>query len=330
MKHPVVLLALLCLFVSAVGCDKATPVAPTGSILTISANPSRIGLNGSSTITVIGRKPDGNPLNPGTEIRLSTDRGTLSPSVVEVDSGGRATATLRGSGVPGAAKITAATADATVETTVQIGESAETKPTLLLSVSPNSIETEESANITIIARNSDGSPAAAGQRIILTSTLGTISPSRVETRNDGTASATFTAGTLAGSAEITAVMGSSDAATTTVTIRDIATDISLSANPASVPQTGTPASDPIEITAVVINAQQQVLQNVLVTFSSPLGTLSQTTAFTDSSGRATVTLEITEAQIDNFSGGSFVVTAQAPGAGGDFIEETVTIDIEGQ
>lgn len=330
MKHAVVLLALLCLLVPALGCDKASPVAPTGSVLTISANPSKIGLNGSSTITVVGRKPDGNPLNPGTEIRLSTNLGTLSPTIVEVDSGGRATATLRGGGVKGPAEVTAATADATVKTTVQIGESEATNPSLILSVSPNSIETEETAIITIIARNADGSPAAAGQRVILTSSLGTISPSRVETRNDGTATATFTAGKLAGSATITAVMGSSVPATTTVTIRDIATDISLSANPASVPQTGTPANDPIEITAVVINAQQQVLQNVLVTFSSPLGELSSTTAFTDSSGKATVTLEITEAQIDSFSGGSFFVTARTPGAGGDFLTETVAIDIQGQ
>ena len=330
MKHAVVLLALLCLLAPALGCDKASPVAPVGSILTISANPSKIGLTGSSTITVVGRKPDGNALNPGTEIRLSSDLGTLSPSIVQVDSGGRATATLRGGGVPGPAKVTAATADATVETTIQIGETDTTKPSLLLSVSPNSIETEATAIITIIARNSDGSPAAAGQRIILTSSLGSISPSRVETRNDGTATATFTAGTLAGSAEITAVMGASDPATTTVTIRDIATDISLSANPASVPQTGTPADDPIEITAVVINAQQQVLQNVLVTFSSPLGELSATTAFTDSAGKATVTLEITEAQIDAFSPTNFSVTARTPGAGGDFLTETVLIDIQGQ
>src|SRR5215210_2642976 len=118
MKQAVGLLALLCLLTPSLGCDKATPVAPTGSILSLSANPTKIGLNGTSTITVVGRKPDGNPLNPGTEIRLSTDLGTISPSVVQVDSGGRATATLRGDGRPGPAKITAATADATVDTTI--------------------------------------------------------------------------------------------------------------------------------------------------------------------------------------------------------------------
>lgn len=321
---------LLCLLVPFLGCDKATPVAPSGTTLTISANPTKIGLTGSSTITVVGRKPDGNPLNPGTEIRLSSDRGTVSPSVVEVDSTGRATTTLRADGRSGAAKVTAAVADATAEISVQIGESAETKPSLIVSVSPNSVATKETAKITIIARNADGTSAAAGQNILLTSSLGSISPSTTQTQADGTATATFTAGTLAGSATITAVMGSSDAATTTVTIRDIATDMSLSANPSSVPQAGTPADNPIDITALVINAQQQVLPNVPVTFSTPVGELSSTIRSTDSSGTATVTLEITAAQIEAFNGSSFKVTASTPGAGGQFIERTVTITIQGR
>lgn len=330
MKRLAGLPVLLCLLVPFLGCDKATPVAPSGTTLTISANPTKIGLTGSSTITIVGRKPDGNPLNPGTEIRLSSDRGTVSPSIVEVDSSGRATATLRADGRSGTAKVTAAVADATVDISIQIGESAETKPSLLLSVSPNSVATGETATITVIARNADGSPAPAGQNVILTSTLGAISPSTVQTKADGTATAKFTAGTLAGSATITAVMGSSDAATTTVTIRDIATDLSVSANPTSVPATGTPDDEPIEITAVVINAQQQVLQNVPVTFSTELGSLSSTVGFTNSSGVATVELTVTEEQIRNFSGGSFTVTARVPGAGGKFIESEVEIDIQGK
>ena len=110
MKRLAGLPVILCLLVPFLGCDKATPVAPTGTTLTLSANPTKIGLTGSSTVTIVGRKPDGNPLNPGTEIRLTTDRGTISPSVVQVDSSGRATATLRGDGRSGPAKVTAATA----------------------------------------------------------------------------------------------------------------------------------------------------------------------------------------------------------------------------
>ena len=91
-----ILLLSLAVF-TLMGCDKATPVAPDGTVLIVSANPSKVSLNGTSTITVIGRRPDGNPLNPGTEIRLSVDRGTID-SIVAVDSNGRATATYRADG----------------------------------------------------------------------------------------------------------------------------------------------------------------------------------------------------------------------------------------
>ncbi len=92
---------------AAVGCDKASPVAPSGSILAVSANPTRIPLNGTSTITIIGRKPDGNPLNPGTEIHLSASLGTI-PSIVTTNSSGTATATFQSNGRLGTARISAA------------------------------------------------------------------------------------------------------------------------------------------------------------------------------------------------------------------------------
>lgn len=92
---------------AAVGCDKASPVAPSGSILAVSANPTRIPLNGTSTITIIGRKPDGNPLNPGTEIQLSASLGSI-PSIVTTNGSGTATAIFQSNGRLGTARISAA------------------------------------------------------------------------------------------------------------------------------------------------------------------------------------------------------------------------------
>ena len=323
MKQAVGLLVLLCLLVPALGCDKASPVAPAGSVLTISANPSRIGLNGSSTITVVGRKPDGNPLNPGTEIRLSTDLGTVSPGIVEVDSGGRATATLRADGRSGAAKVSAATADATVETTVQVGETGDTKPVLLVSVNPSTIPVEGNATVTVIARNSDGSPVAAGQTVILTSTLGTLSPNRPTTRSDGTATATLDAGGQAGTATITAILGASDAATTSVTIRDAATDISVQANPGSVPRSG----GEITLTAFVTNSQGQPLQGAPVTFEASRGELEFTgVVFTDTSGVATNTLTLDQEDLP-VGVNEVTVEASTPSGDGTLISDTTEIDI---
>jgi len=154
MKHAAGLL-LLVLLLPSLGCDKATPVAPGGTILTLSANPTRIGLNGSSTITIVGRKPDGNPLNPGTEIRLTTDLGTIEP-LVTVDNQGRATATLRADGRFGPAKVTAAAADASVETTVQIGEAARS---IVLQPTPTTIpETGGTIQLLATIRDASGLP----------------------------------------------------------------------------------------------------------------------------------------------------------------------------
>lgn len=315
------LLAAALLAIAA--CDKATPVAPAGTILSVSANPSRIGLNGTSTVTVFGRKPDGNPLNRGTEIRLSSSLGTI-PSLVTVDDSGAATAILRGDGRAGDATITATTGDGTVSTTttVQIGESATTKPILLVSVSPNNIPVESTATVTIIARNSDGSPVGAGQGVILTTTLGSLSPSRPTTRADGTTTSTFSAGIQPGSATITAILGSSDPTTTTVTIRDSATSINVQANPSVVPSSG----GTVTITAFVVNSQGLGVQGAQVNFQADNGTLSSTSAFTNTSGIATVTLTLTQENLDGED--AVTVTASTPRGDGGTISDTVTITVQ--
>ena len=316
---------LLLSLLPSVGCDKATPVAPNGTILTISANPSKVSLNGQSTITVVGRKPDGNPLNPGTEIRLTVDKGTLADSIVTTDSNGRATTTFRADGRSGAAKVTAMTGGGTTMATtdLQVGESTDTKPTVLISVSPSTVAVGGTATVTVIARNSDGSPLGAGQPVILTSTLGSLNPSRPTTRADGTATATLSAGNQAGSAEIRAIVGSSDAAMTTVTIRDAATDISLQANPSAVPAAG----GTITLTAFVTNSQGQPLQGAPVTFRSERGTLETTgVTFTDTSGVATNRLTLTQADLPA-SVTSFEVTASTPSGSGTLLSDTVTVNV---
>ena len=323
MKQAVGLLLLLCALIPSLGCDKATPVAPGGTTLTISASPTKIGLTGSSVLTIVGRKPDGNPLNPGTEIRLSTDRGTVEP-IVTVDSSGRATATLRADGRSGSAKVTASAGDATVETTIQIGESAETKPVLLISANPSTVPVEGEADITVIARNSDGSPVGAGQTVILTTSLGRLTPNRVTTRADGTATARLEAGSQAGTATITAIMGSSDAATATVTIREGATDISVQANPRTVPRSG----GDVTLTAFVTNSQGLPLQGAPVIFEASAGELEVTgVVFTDTSGVAENVLTLDQ---DDLPAGvnQVTVTVTTPAGDGTLIEDTTTINVQ--
>lgn len=315
-------LALLALSLTT-ACDKATPVAPNGTILVVTANPSRIGLNGSSTITVVGRKPDGSALNPGTEVRFSTDRGTIDPIGIIQD--GTTTATLRADGRAGTAKVTATTGNSNTMGTidVQIGESSDTKPTLLVSANPNDIPVNGTSTITVIARNSDGSPVSAGQTIVLTSTLGTLNPSRPTTRSDGTATSTLSAGVLSGTSTITAVLGASDAATTTVSIRDAATSIALTADPSAV-QDGVATT--VTLSALVINGQGLALTNAPVTFTTETGRLSATVVNTGSDGVAEATLTLAAGDFSGV-GTSITVTAKTPAGNGQFITDTFDITV---
>lgn len=187
-----VLSVLAAIFViSVAGCDKATPVAPDGSILVISANPTKISLNGTSTITVIGRKPDGQPLNPGTEVRLSATNGSIT-SIVLTDHSGTATATYQSNGTPGAATITAATGTGsgsgsggtttsdgtsttsgslTASVTIQVGVSA---ASIVLQPTPTVIQsTGGNIQLLAIVRDANGQPEA-GQGVNFSTDLGTL------------------------------------------------------------------------------------------------------------------------------------------------------------
>ena len=324
-------LLLLLSLLPALGCDKATPVAPNGTVLTISANPSQIGLNGRSTITIVGRKPDGNPLNPGTEIRLSTDRGTID-SVVTTEEGGRATATFRADGRVGPAMITAMTGgNVMVMTTIQVGQAMGDRPTVIISASPSTIDVGETSTITVIARNADGTPIGAGQQVILTTTLGTLTNPRPTTRADGTATTTLQSGERAGTAEISAVVGSSEVMRTMVTIREEAGSISITPSAPTVDApTGADDMEEVTFTVFVRNTEGDPLAGAVVNFETEVGDFENgdTVGVTNSSGAVTKTLVLNFEDVDDLEDGdTFTVTATTNGTTGT-ISATATVTID--
>jgi len=322
---PVLVFALL--LAAGLACDNANPVAPSGTVLTISASPTQIALNGTATITVIGRQPNGNPLNQGTEIRFTTSLGTID-GIVPVDKDGVARATLHADRQSGTATVTATTGAGTGDSAstasidVLVGENDATSPQLILSASPNNIPVEGTAEVTIIGRNPDGTAVSAGQQVILTTTLGTLDPSRPVTGSDGTTTSILTAGTQAGTATITAILGSSQPATTQVTIRQTATDISVQANPATIGAAG----GEISLTAFVTNAQGEPNQGSAVQFLTERGTLeTEGVVITGSQGVATNKLTLT--QNDLLGVTSFNVQARVPDGTGGFHTSTATIQV---
>ncbi len=128
-RSPLALLALLALFAVVVGlaCGKASPTAPSGTVLTISASPTRISANGTATISILARTATGTPLRSGTELRLATSLGSIEP-LVTTNSNGEATATLRGDGRQGTAtvEVTTGVADTPPMTSNLVGNASGT------------------------------------------------------------------------------------------------------------------------------------------------------------------------------------------------------------
>ncbi len=210
------------------GCDKATPVAPNGTILAISANPTKIGINGTSTITVIGRKPDGNPLNPGTEIRLTASLGSID-TIVTTNSSGTATAIFRANGVLGVATIVAATgtgtttgggstsdpggstAGTTASIAVQVGTAA---GSIILQPTPPSLTVSGgTVNLLALVRDANGQPLA-GQGVNFTTDYGRLASrgAIVLTNASGVARDTLTLSATDLTGNVSSVMVSAETA----------------------------------------------------------------------------------------------------------------------
>ncbi len=117
------LLALLALLAPIAGCDSATsPTAPGGTILSLTVNPTAIGLEDTSAITATAVRPDGGPVRAGTEISFVTTLGRVEPATGSTDSGGRVRATLFAEGQAGSAQVRASSGTASAQATVSIQE----------------------------------------------------------------------------------------------------------------------------------------------------------------------------------------------------------------
>jgi PKD domain/Bacterial Ig-like domain (group 1) len=230
-------LSLLPVLLPILGCDKAAPEAPAGSILAISANPTRIALNGQSVITIIGRQPDGNPLNPGTEILLSATLGSIT-TLVTTDRSGMATATFRSDGEQGTATITASTGSGgtttgggttsdssgsssgvlTTSISIPIGVPAgPSAASIILQPTPTSL-TSSGGTVSLLAvvRDQNGQPLA-NQGVNFSADLGSLRSkgATVQTNASGVAKDTLT---------LTAGDLSNNASTVTVNVQTVGSD----------------------------------------------------------------------------------------------------------
>lgn len=343
MKHRLLLLSLCACTLLA--CDSANPVAPTGSVLSVNANPTQISLSGdSSRITVTGFKPDGNPLNPGTQILLSTDLGDLFDtavggnlvSTIEVGDNGQAIAFLMGDGRRGPAMVTATLTtggEATATASVQIGSPDDSRPSVVISANPTTIAVRALSRISLLGRNTDNTPVSAGQRIRLTSDLGTLvedggdgnSPTidSVLTDSNGEAFVTYVAGERGGSGQVGAILGTSEEATVSITIRDAIDSLFLSPSKNTVDRVE--EGDTVVFTATLQDAQGEPVSGTIVNFTSERGTFNDNAVPSNAQGEAQATLTVRRDDVQDIpANGSFRVTATATSEGNT---RTGTVDL---
>jgi PKD repeat protein len=142
-------------------CDSASPVAPPGTVIQLSANPTRISSDGQSQIRVTAFRPNGTPVNEGTVVLLSTTIGTL-PGSIATDRSGEALALLLGNGEFGTATVTASLGGAEPKTVeVQVGISA---GSITLQATPASVaETGGRVDLIATVRDDQGRALADAQ-----------------------------------------------------------------------------------------------------------------------------------------------------------------------
>jgi hypothetical protein len=320
------------------GCDRPTPVAPEGTTLSISANPTRIELNATSSITVIARRSDGTPVNDGTVINLSTTLGSID-ATAETDDAGVAVAILQGGDRVGTATVRASSGASTeVSTDVEVGSVA---GVLSLEANPNSISQDAaSTDISLVAVVQDEFGS------LLPSVPVTFSTEIGSLASGGAAVFTDTAGQALDTLTVRREeLSGLTEPFFTVTVRatgeggtviEESVDIDVLGGPASMFFQATPTSVSSEVGGVVDllagvrDGSGDPLAGVNVNFLTEIGSLASggVPIETGPDGLASDVLTVTPADLAGFVGSTFTVRAQAAGFGGLVLEQTATIRIQ--
>ncbi len=188
---------------------------------------------------------------------------------------------------------------------------APSESSVTLVVSDPIVPTGGSTTVTAHVVEAPGTPVHDGTVVTFAVTLGVVHPAEAPTHR-GQARATFTAGGESGVADLRAYSGAAISEPATVTIGAAAVSgLRLSAQPGALP----PAGGEATMTAVVLDANQQPLPGVPVSFSTTAGALRAVAATTDGGGNARTVLTTTT---------SATVTATA----GDGVQATTTVTVD--
>lgn len=192
--------------------DTATIVVDTTMArhATITADSASIAADVSASTLITVRLFDENGVATGTSggtVTLATTLGTLGPVTDHAD--GTYTATLHADVIPGVAVITGALDGRPIADSALVAFRSRTSPGVRTTIDADSAALDANGSsrtlVTVRVLDGSGNPVGASAGVVkLNATLGTLSG--VTDRADGTYTATFVAGPMAGRAEITGTL----------------------------------------------------------------------------------------------------------------------------
>ena len=318
-------------------CDKASPVAPAGTTITLSVNPTRIETAGNATVTAIVRRENGSPVNPGTIVNFSTTLGKLDPADAPTDDTGVAETRLVGAGQIGTATVTASTGAATAATAeLQIGSLASS---VTLVASPTAIgQTGGTVELLAVVRD-DAGQLLQNLAVNFSTTAGTLdsrgAPLLTNERGEvrdvlkvkeidivALTDASITVSAFAATAEGEQLLET----TTDIAVRGLVSFISLQVTPGSV----APAGGILDLLALIKDDVGLGVSGAPVNFNTEAGSLASGGAVVpaDGNGQARDTLTVTAQDVDALGSRTFNVRAETVDFSGSPIEAVFQVKVQ--
>lgn len=249
-------------------------------VLSMQAEDPSIFINTSTPIMVSFQDEDGNPVS-GMGVSLTTNLGSINPAKVTTNAAGQATATFSAGNTLGTATITG-TADDGQVTSIDVRV---TPPIVVtITAAASLLPTHDGQTQVTVKVTDDKNNPIGNAQVALTSTLGGINPTTVQTNAGGQAVATFSAGPQPGLAKITAEYLDVEAFINVQleTPRVETVSLAVSSNQLLLNQT-------TQATATVKDQFDRPISGELIVFFGTLGTVSPDSALSDANGQAKTT-----------------------------------------
>jgi hypothetical protein len=178
---------LLLLTLVCVSCEDGNTVAGGNSRLLLSADPSEIGITGTSSLTVQGTEEDGTPLPDGTTVTFSVDQaGRVDPAAVKLVNGIAAT-TYFATFSSGEITVTATSGSVQARTTITVADNI--AENVFVSANPGSFPSGGGTSIISAVVTDDSGRPIPNIGVRFSTTSGTLQSggSPIETNNSGVA-----------------------------------------------------------------------------------------------------------------------------------------------